>query len=354
MSKGSVWLISSAVLALALLVVQVPMGMVAAEDVRFGEYAITGPHTHDNLSVFLICGKNKVEGKEFLTLEEALDKKVAMVHETEDVEELLIDNYDPKIYIYIQQGDIVKGGKQDRVLSFDVVVPPKAKKFRIKSFCVEQGRWNRRGAESSAYFSMSGKQVAGKKLKAMSNVAVGRQAQVWDNVKEVQAKLASKAELDVSRLGSQSSLQLTLEAGTVDKAAKAYTKALSGAPGGKKDVVGFAFVINGKVSSANVYASNVLSEKLWSKLLEASAVEAVAEKEKEKDGTFQPAAAKDVKTWLENAEKGARTATAVNAKLKVVKQETDAAYILQTEGPAVDLDAEAAENRSIHRSYISK
>jgi len=350
MRKGSVWFILFAVMVLALLVVNAPVGRVSAGEAKFGEYTITGPHTHDNLSVFLIHGRNRVEGKEFMTLEEALDKRLAMVHETENVEELMIDNNDTKIYIYIQQGDIVKGGKQDRVLSFDVVVPPKSKKFRIKSFCVEQGRWNRRGAESAAYFSGSGKQVAGKALKASSNIAVGRQHEVWDKVKEVQTQLSSNAELDVSRLGSQSSLQLTLEAGKVEDAAKKYTKALAGAPGDGKDVVGYVFVVNGKVSSANIYASNVLSKKLWTKLLESSAVEAVAEKKK--DEKFTAAAANDVKAWLENAEKGKQTATAVGKDRKVMKQETDAAYILQTQGPAEDVDA--AKGESVHRSYISK
>ncbi|MFX5484718.1 DUF6569 family protein, partial [Acinetobacter baumannii] len=43
------------------------------------------------------------------------------------------------------------------------------------------------------------------------------------------------------------------------------------------DVVGYAFAINGKVNSADVYASHDLFKKLWPKLLNSSAVEAVAE-----------------------------------------------------------------------------
>jgi hypothetical protein len=346
MGKRSVWLILSAVMVLLLVAVQIPFERISAEDVEFGEYTITGPYTHDNLSVFLIRGENKVEGREFLTLEEALDRKVAVLHETEDVGELMIDNNDSKIYIYIQQGDIVKGGKQDRTLSFDVLVPPKTRKFRIKSFCVEQGRWSQRGGESAAFFSVSDNQVAGNDLKLAANAFIGGQAVVWDNVKVLQDKLAANAAVEIKELDSQTSLQLTLEDSKVKDTSEAYVKALSRATRGRRDVVGFAFAINGKVQSANIYASNLLSRKLWPKLLESSAVEAVAEMKRNKK--FRPVAGKDVKTWLENAEKGAATAKAINEKVKMVKQETDASYIFQTDADG-DADVEW-----YHRNYVAK
>jgi hypothetical protein len=321
------------------------VGRVAGEDVKFGEYTISGPYSHENLSVFLIRGDNKIEGKEFLTLQEAIDRKVAVVHETGNVGELFINNKHPKIYIYIQQGDIVKGGKQDRVISFDVVVPPKTKRLSLKSFCVEQGRWQKRGAESMAVFSLSDNQVVGNDLKLAANAFVGGQAVVWENVEKLQDKLSVNAAVDVQKLDSQTSLQLTLEDGKVKDASKAYVKALSRAIRGKRDVVGFAFAINGKVHSANIYASNVLSKKLWPKLLESSAVEAVAEVKKGK--RFRAATGRDVRVSLSDAEKGEKTKKAVDAQFRVIKLETDKIYMFQTE------DAKAA-GEWVHRGYIAK
>ena len=52
-------------------------------------------------------------------------------------------------------------------------------------------------------------------------------------------------------------------------------------------VIGYAFAINGKVNSADVYASHELFQKLWPKLLESSAVEAFSELQKDKK--FAPA-----------------------------------------------------------------
>ena len=43
------------------------------------EYRISGPYSHANLAVFLIHGKETLEGKEFLTLQEALEQKKVVV-----------------------------------------------------------------------------------------------------------------------------------------------------------------------------------------------------------------------------------------------------------------------------------
>lgn len=50
-----------------------------------------------------------------------------MVYETKDVNELSVENRSHKD-IYVQSGDIVKGGQQDRVLAVDLIVPPRSGK----------------------------------------------------------------------------------------------------------------------------------------------------------------------------------------------------------------------------------
>ena len=53
----------------------------------------------------------------------------------------------------MQAGDIVKGGKQDRVVTVSFLLPAKSGRMPIASFCVEQGRWSARGKEDLAKFS---------------------------------------------------------------------------------------------------------------------------------------------------------------------------------------------------------
>ena len=55
--------------------------------------------------------------------------------------------------VFVQAGDIVKGGQQDRVLSVDLLLPPRSGEVSIAAFCVEHGRWTARGNEDARQFS---------------------------------------------------------------------------------------------------------------------------------------------------------------------------------------------------------
>src|SRR5687767_9162138 len=98
---------------------------------------VTGPFTHENLTLYLIHGPDGITG-DYLTLEEAMRDKKVVVRETGNVSELAVENISNSP-VYIQSGDIVKGGKQDRTLANDLVLAPKSKKVPIASFCVEHG-----------------------------------------------------------------------------------------------------------------------------------------------------------------------------------------------------------------------
>ena len=112
--------------------------------VRADDYRVSGPVVHENLAIYLIHGKS-APGTVPLTLDEALAKRVVKVHETGNVNQLQIENLGSE-EVFVQSGDIVKGGQQDRVLSVSLVLPPKSGRINIASFCVEQGRWSARGS----------------------------------------------------------------------------------------------------------------------------------------------------------------------------------------------------------------
>ncbi|MFN2514812.1 MAG: ARPP-1 family domain-containing protein [Pyrinomonadaceae bacterium] len=60
--------------------------------IQAGDYRLSGPYTHKNLTIFLVHGKDLLAGKTFLTLQEALEQKKLVVYETKDVNELSIEN----------------------------------------------------------------------------------------------------------------------------------------------------------------------------------------------------------------------------------------------------------------------
>src|SRR5262249_57959614 len=111
------------------------------------ETRVTGPIVHENLAIYLIHGES-ASGAVPLTLDEALAKRAVKVHETGNVNQLDIENLSGE-EVFVQSGDIVKGGQQDRVLSVSLLLPAKSGRIPIASFCVEQGRWTARGKEDA-------------------------------------------------------------------------------------------------------------------------------------------------------------------------------------------------------------
>jgi hypothetical protein len=312
-------------------------------DWRAGDYTLSGPYTHENLTVFLIHGPGGPAGGHFLTLEEAMARKVVIVHETQEVNELAVENVSRTEEVFIQAGDIVKGGQQDRVLAVDLIVPARSGRVPVDAFCVEHGRWTARGDEPTAAFSMS-KEMAPRQLNMAAKQARS-QSEVWAKVAEAQDKLSASTNANVRDRASASSYQLSMENEKVRASADAYVKALSGVVEGKQDVLGYAFAVNGRVSSADVYASPALSRKLWPKLLKASAVEAVAELPSY-DGAAS-VSAPSVASIFVDAEGGRETEREVTKRTRMFKREGERAVFFETR----DMERGGAW---FHRNYLTR
>src|SRR5262249_22467523 len=152
--------------------------------------------------------------------------------------------------------------------------------------------------------------------------------EVWARVADTQEKLSQTVGDPVQAPESGSSLQLTLENRKVEASAGPYLRQLVPALEGKKDVIGYAVGINGKVNSAEVYASQALSGKLWPKLLRATAVEALTELRP--GARFESPAAAAVRACLTEVEKGTATEQEVTPRVGLVLQETNSNLLFET------------------------
>lgn len=308
------------------------------------DYRISGPYTHKNLTIFLVHGKELMPGKNFLTLQEALAQKKVIVYETKDVNELAIRNLSNQD-VYVQAGDVVRGGEQDRMISVDFIVPPKSRRMPISAFCVESGRWNKRGNEVAGSFSSSENSIATKDLKLAAKRA-GSQSAVWEKVKVAQDKLSANTSAPVMAAASPSSYELSVENSAVKETTADYIKSLEGILRNKTDVIGYVFAINGHVNSADVYASRSLFVKLWPKLLKASAVEAIAELNQ--TTAAQPVVSETIHTFLTESEKAAGAAAKpVTSRVKLVTKEDDRNIFFETQD-------RAEKDAWVHRNYIRK
>ena len=334
-----------------------------ASGARADEYRISGPITHENLAIYLVHGKS-AEGRVPLTLEEALAKRAVRVHETGNVNELTVENLGNE-EVFIQSGDIVKGGQQDRALTVSLILPPRSGRIPLASFCVEQGRWSARGREDVKTFSTASAAVpsreakiamkapAGTTANSMSALPIGplaavppesdtstRQHQVWRKVRAIQDRLSSTVGAPVNAEASQTSLQLALENEKLRDLQAAYLKALEQAGTNDSDVVGYVFAINGKLNSADIYPSNGLFGKMWSKLLRASVTEAIGEKAA---STETAPAADAVMAFLDEAMKGKATEKALPANIQLETRAGDKALYFETR----------RNGTWVHRNYLA-
>jgi hypothetical protein len=325
---------------------------------------VSGPIVHDNLAIYLVHGA-AAGGAVPLTLQEALAKGAVKIHETGSVNALTMEN-SGRDEVYVQAGDIVKGGQQDRVLSVDLLLPPHSGEVPIAAFCVEHGRWTARGNEDVRQFSSAASAMPSHEAKvAMRTYAVTAatpaadasastmayaggagvgqsQQEIWSTVRKTQDSLSRSVGALVAAPASPSSLQLSLENEKLKQAQAAYIAALQGAGETGDDIVGYVFAINGKINSGDVYASNALFRKMWSKLLAANVTEAISVKEA---AGAAPPSVKDIEAFLATASTGDKSERAINASVRLATRDGDASLYAETR---------RADGSWVHRNYLAK
>ena len=319
-------------------------------------YRLSGPAVHGNLAIYFVHGESR-SGPVPLTLAEALDKKTVEVREIGQVNELTIENKGDE-EIFIQAGDIVKGGQQDRVLAVSLLLKPHSGALSITSFCVEQGRWSARGSEAVDKFSSANAALPSRSAKldlagapastaaAPEGASVGkRQQEIWKTVSEIQGKLTSNLSAPVAAPRSRTSLQLALENGGLERAQADYVQALQ--PLGEKDddIVGYVFAINGKINSADIYPSNGLFRKMWPKLLRASETEALGERDLP---TAPPPPVATATSFLSTPVDAKTVEKGATAQGRLEMRDSATALFTQAKPAA------AADGAWVHRNYLAK
>jgi hypothetical protein len=342
----------------------------------------SGPYVHRNLAIYLVHGRS-APGTVPLTLAEALVKGSVRVIETGVVSELKVENAGDE-EVFIQAGDMVKGGRQDRVLTVSLLLPPRSGEVPIASFCVEPGRWSVRAGEDPTRFASADDAMPSRRAllvmaappaaeparpaqgveqnarsearqepdqQAISSAvrqrlgdrAPSRQQQVWDTVAKTQAALAGSVGANVAAPQSASSLQLSLEHVAIKQARAPYLTALEAEGLKDGDVVGYVAAIDGRPVSADIYPSNGLFRKVWSRQLAAVVTEAIGGKA-DADAPAAPSIA-DVEAFLAVAERGKAQERATVAAMR---QETrDGESALYNEARSVG-------GRWVHKNYLAK
>jgi len=290
---------------------------------------LTQPTTAKNLTAWFVSIPPGQEIPDYTVLEEAMENQTGLLHETGNVNELLIEN-PGDTDLFIQAGDIVKGGRQDRTLGADFIVPAKSGKVPIPVFCVEAARWHKRRSESDAHFSKSSDYASSKKLRASLRTSKS-QEEVWASVEEEQAKLSESIGLSAKSAMSPSSLQLSYEMKETAAAVEKYLGSLESAPSAES--VGVVWAINGKLSHADIYGSPALFRKVWKKLLRAAALEALGEGSDQPSESLRDIAG--VSAWIEEAATAAAEEESLPPRTRLSTRKAESQLRFETRDTAV-------------------
>jgi hypothetical protein len=243
-------------------------------------YRIQGPFTHQDLTVFLLCS-NRQDGNDFLTLDEGLKEGLVTVSEQEheQVRALWIENQSDRP-LYLQEGERLIGGKQDRTIISSLVIPPKSGKTTVPTFCVEHSRWVEGNKGKEFGFSVN-PALAPKGVRGAAKVE-GSQERVW-------ACCAAQKDSACKTLNcpnTNSSVNEMLDAPQVQAISEEYAAALGRALDRpeNRDAVGMAIAFNGQIEEVNLYPNRALFRKLFPRLIRAYAVQAALLKDQAKGG----------------------------------------------------------------------
>jgi hypothetical protein len=258
-----------------------------------GGFKVLPAIVRGNLAIFPVVSKVSYDTSQLMTLDEGIRSGQVTVTEAgverglvrpgqaiprrqegAEVNRLVLYNNSNHPLVLLA-GEIVTGGKQDRVIGSDRIVPPNAGPIDLGVFCVEPGRW----VASSANFGSMGAQMAQPSVRTPAMVD-RNQSQVWENVRSSNAKMArSLTSSEAVAVAGTSSYAKVFASAPVTKMVSAYGGAESVQSILRelraKGAVGVVVAVNGRVLWADVFASTELLSKYWPKLMCSYVAEAI-------------------------------------------------------------------------------
>jgi hypothetical protein len=294
------------------------------------DYKILAPITHGDLTIFPLVSAKVHDTSDFITLDEGVRSgevvvtEVGNLHSTmrrrppyqvrpysdAEVNRLVLVN-NSKHPLILLAGEVVTGGKQDRVVGKDRIVPAESDPVDLSVFCVEHGRWTETSAKFDTHASvMLQPSVRGKAM------AEKDQQKVWDEVGKSRASMSAAVvaappaaggggsggnayairELDsttsYAKARENKAVQEQVES-IVEPMQKSYESVIKQLR--NQNAVGVVVAVKGHIVWADMFASSALLAKYWPKLLDSYATEALT-----MSGARGEVSMKEAQEFLEN------------------------------------------------------
>lgn len=184
---------------------------------------------------------------------------------SDEVNRLFIQNTSDDS-LFIMAGEVVKGGKQDRVIAMDMVIPPHSAPVDMSVYCVEHGRWTYGGdADASDGFTEQA-EVANTSVRKAAIVNKD-QSEVWSKVEEV-----TTANDAATETGTLNALLVNPE---YQKELQEYVTKFGNLPSEMPQVIGVVAVTGDRVIGCDMFATPDLFRNAYTDLLKSYASEAI-------------------------------------------------------------------------------
>lgn len=135
--------------------------------------------SHRDIMVLWLHRDGDAAALRIATLEEARGRGDLIITERDQatVPDLIVENRG-KAHVLLLGGEILVGGKQNRVLGEDVLLPPGSGPRNLGVYCVEQGRWAGRAKEFDAKGTFAAPALRSRLMEKAD------QGKVWEEVYE--------------------------------------------------------------------------------------------------------------------------------------------------------------------------
>lgn len=187
--------------------------------------------------------------------------------------------------IMIMAGEVVKGGKQDRVLAQDMVLLPHSGRKDISVFCVEHGRWQYSEESQKANNAFYGYSKVSTMIVRKAAVVEKDQQKVWKNVAEVTAKNSAS-----SNSGTYTALDTSRK---YNEELKAYLDFFNSKIKSEGNVIGMVACTGNKVIGCDMFATPDMFKQYFDNLMSSYSTEAIS------NGSAATAGYQTVQTYLD-------------------------------------------------------
>ena len=306
--KKRIWILIACAIALLALAVIIPC-LRAGETSAGSNYQVLGPIRHGNLTIFPVVSSHSHDTSEFLTLDDGLRSGEVVVTEAgnasplvrprrghqvwqeshnggAEVNRLVLVN-NSKRPLLLLAGEIVTGGKQDRIIGKDRLVPAESDPVDLSVFCVEPGRWVERSSKFNAPGANNIRGAMVQPSVRSKAMADKDQQQVWNEVRTARGGAVSGLPAPVqAQVEATSSYAAVIENGEVQHKLEAVAAPVQEEYQSvirqlrDRNAVGVVVAVNGEVIWADIFASTNLLEKYWPKLVRSYAAESFVQRTK--------------------------------------------------------------------------